>query len=118
MKEALSSLQGVGVHLFTYEREIQSAEHKEHPSAPCNFMHRNNPQLAPPVAGLSFLLFPLLYLAKGGPFRCTLPNNTAYFECSNTPEQLFEVARRVLLLVVPFNDYFKRLERFLAQVQS
>lgn len=80
--------------------------------------HRNNPQLARPVAGLSFLLLPLLYLAKGGHFRHTLYNNTAYFEYSNTSEQLFDMARRVLLLVVPFNDHFKILERFLTQVQS
>lgn len=37
MKEALSSVQGAGVHLFTYERQIQSAEHKEHSGIPCNF---------------------------------------------------------------------------------
>lgn len=39
MKEALSSVQGVGVYLFTYERQIQSVEHKEHPGAPCNFTY-------------------------------------------------------------------------------
>lgn len=119
MKEALSSVQGVGVHLFTYERQIQSAEHKEHPAAPCNFSYTQKQLSAGTISSrVLFSAFALMYLAKGGHFRCTLYNNRAYFECSSTSEQVFEVARQVLLLVIPLNDHFKRLERFLAQVQS
>lgn len=93
MKEALSSAQGVGVYLFTYERQIQSAEHKEHPGAPCNFTYTQKQPSSTRVLFSAFALFCFCLLAKRGHFRCTVYNNTAYFECSNTSEQLLEVAR-------------------------
>lgn len=70
MKEALSPVQGVGVHLFTYERQIQSAEHKEHPAAPCNFNYIQK-QLSASTTSSRVLLsaFALTVLGKGRAFQ-------------------------------------------------
>lgn len=70
MKGALSSVQGVGVHLFTYERQIHSAEHKEHPAAPCNFNYtQKQPSAGTMSSRVLFSVFALTVLGKGRAFQ-------------------------------------------------
>lgn len=69
MKEALSSVQGVSVHLFTYERQIPSAEQKEHPGAPCVLRAQKQPSAVTTSSRLLFSAFPLTVLGRGRAFQ-------------------------------------------------
>lgn len=74
MKEALSSVQGVGVHLFTQERQIQSAEMRNIQVLPViSPMHRNKNSAGTTNSKVLFCAFALTALGKGKAFQVYTP---------------------------------------------